>query len=116
VRAQGGEAYVVPNGDISVIRNFSRAPYSSARIKLLVRSEQLGRALDALAGMSDAATAQVTELIEPFQVLSTSDTMGNKVELTIMAHCAYAKAATVKLQLMELIYGRLRQAGVDVVD
>lgn len=116
VRAQSGEAFVVPNGDITVIRNFSRAPYSAARIRLMVKSEHLGRALDALAAMNDAVTIEVAELIEPFQVLSTSDTMGNKVELTIMAHCAFARAATVRLRLMDLIYRRLVEAGVDVVD
>lgn len=116
VRAQSGEAYVVPNGDISIIRNFSRAPYSTARIKLFVKSEHLGRALRMLEDSGAALSAEVSELIEPFQVLSTSDNLGNKVELTIMAHCAYAKAATVKLQLMELIYRRLSEAGVEVVD
>jgi hypothetical protein len=42
--------------------------------------------------------------------------MSNKIELTIMAHCAYARAARVKLQLMDLIYRRLCEAGVEVVD
>ena len=116
VRALSGEAYVVPNGDISVIRNFSRAPYSTARIKLIVKSEHLASALNTLEVMSETVSAQVSELIEPFQVLSTSDTLGNKVELTIMGHCAYAKAATVKLRLMDLIYRRLSEAGVEVVD
>ncbi len=116
VRAQSGEAYVVPNGDISVIRNFSRAPYSSTRIRFFVKSEQLARALDTLDRMREACASELSELIEPFQVLSTSDTMGNKVELTILAHCAYARAAAVKLRLMDLIYRQLREAGVEVVD
>ncbi len=106
----------MPNGDISVIRNFSRAPRSSARIRFQVKSEHLGLALDALEAMRAPAAAELSDLIEPFQVLSTSDTMGNKVELTIMAHCAYAKAATVKLRLMDLVYRRLREAGVEIVD
>jgi small conductance mechanosensitive channel len=116
IRAQSGEAYVVPNGDISVIRNFSRAPYSTARIKLLVRSEHLASALITLDVLSETVKAQVSELIDPFQVLSTSDVLGSKVELTIMGHCAYAKAATVKLRLMDLIYHGLSEAGVEVVD
>ncbi len=116
VRAQSGEAYVVPNGDISVIRNFSRAPYSSARIRVAVKSEHLARSLDALEALSAGVRDHLADLIEPFQVLSTSDTLGNKVELTIMAHCAYARAATVKLRLMDLVYRQLRDAGVDVMD
>lgn len=116
VRAPSGEAYVVPNGDISVIRNFSRAPYSNARICVFVKSEHLSRALVALNALSTTAGDALAELIEPFQVLSTSDTLGNKVELTIMAHCAYAKAASVKLRLMDLVYRQLREAGVEVLD
>lgn len=116
VRALSGEAYVVPNGDISVIRNFSRAPYSSARICVFVKSEHLSQALDGLTALSTRAGDVLSELVEPFQVLSTSDTLGNKVELTIMARCAYAKAASVKLHLMDLVYRQLREAGVEVVD
>ena len=33
VRSPNGELFVVPNGDISVIRNFSRAPFSSTKIR-----------------------------------------------------------------------------------
>jgi small-conductance mechanosensitive channel len=116
VRAQAGEAFVVPNGDIMIIRNFSRAPYSSARIRVSVRTEQLGAAMDSLEAMKLPISNMLSDLIEPFQVLSTSDIMGNKVELTVLAHCAYARAATVKLRLMDLIYRQLREAGVDVVD
>jgi small conductance mechanosensitive channel len=116
VRALSGEANVVPNGDIVVITNYSRAPYSSAKIKIFVKSEQLAAALDALEQMAHETTQELSDVIEPFQVLSTSDYMGNKVELTIMAHCLYAKAATVKLRLMDLVYRRLRAAGVEVLD
>ena len=116
IRSPSGEAHIVPNGDILVITNYSRAPYSSAKIKLFVKSEHLASALDTLEATATAATEELADVIEPFQVLSTSDIMGNKVELTIMAHCLYAKAATVKLRLMDLVYCRLRAAGVEVVD
>jgi hypothetical protein len=33
-----------------------------------------------------------------------------------MAHCLYARAATVKLRLMDLVYRRLSEAGVEVMD
>jgi small conductance mechanosensitive channel len=116
IRSTSGEAHIVPNGDIVVITNYSRAPYSSARIKLFVNSTQLANALDTLEEASRTVMAELPDVIEPFQVLSTSDYMGNKVELTIMAHCLYAKAATVKLRLMDLVYRRLREAAVEVMD
>ncbi len=81
-----------------------------------MKSDHLGHALDTLNEMNQSVAGILPELIEPFQVLSTSDTLGNKAELTIMAHCAYARAATVKLRLMELIYRQLCGACVEVVD
>jgi small conductance mechanosensitive channel len=116
VRATSGEANIVPNGDIIVITNYSRAPYSSAKIKVNVKSGQLASALDTLDRTAQDAREALPDILEPFQVLSTSDTMGNKVELTIMAHCLYARAATVKLRLMDLVYRRLSEAGVEVMD
>jgi small conductance mechanosensitive channel len=116
IRATSGEANIVPNGDIVVITNYSRAPYSSAKIRVSVKSEHLAAALDALEQAGVDAQQLLPDILEPFQVLSTSDTLGNKVELTIMAHCLYAKAATVKLRLMDLVYRRLNAAGVEVMD
>ena len=116
LRATSGESYVVPNGDIVVIRNFSRAPYSSARVNLVINSGELGKAITVLEEMSETAGHWLPELIEPFQVLSTSENMSNKVELTVMAHCSFAKAATIRLRLMDLIYRRLREAGVALLD
>jgi len=116
LRAASGESYVVPNGDIMVIRNFSRAPYSSARVKFIVNSGELGKAIAVLEETSEKASQTLPELIEPFQVLSTSESMGNKVELTVMAHYSFAKAATIRLRLMDLIYRRLREAGVELLD
>jgi small conductance mechanosensitive channel len=116
IRATSGEANIVPNGDIVVITNFSRAAYSSAKIKIAVKSEHLAAALDALEQAGVDAQQALPDILEPFQVLSTSDTLGNKVELTIMAHCLYAKAATVKLRLMDLVYRRLSEAGVEIMD
>jgi len=116
LRAASGESYVVPNGDIMVIRNFSRAPYSSARVKFVVNSAELGKTITVLEETSEKGGQTLPELIEPFQVFSTSESMGNKVELTVMAHCSFAKAATIRLRLMDLIYRRLREAGVELLD
>lgn len=116
IRSTSGEANIVPNGDIVVITNYSRAPFSSAKIKVAVKSAHLAAALDALDQIALDSQQALPDILEPFQVLSTSDTLGNKVELTIMAHCLYAKAATVKLRLMNLVYRRLSEAGVEVMD
>lgn len=116
LRAASGESYVVPNGDIMVIRNYSRAPYSTARVKLVVHSGELAKAVTVLEEMSGTTSHWLPEILEPLQVLSTSENMGNRAELTVMAHCSFAKAAPIRLRLMDLIYRRLREANVELLD
>ena len=48
MRSPNGKLYVVPNGDITFLRNFSRAPFSSTKIRFSVRSSQLVETLDLL--------------------------------------------------------------------
>ena len=76
VRSPNGELFVVPNGDISVIRNFSRAPFSSTKIRFSVRSAQLVETLDMLEGLGEEALGLLPDLTEPWQVISTSETLG----------------------------------------
>lgn len=116
VRAPTGEVYVVPNGDITIIRNFSRAPYSTARLRFCVRSEQLLAARATLEALGQEAAAALPELTEPWQVISTADTLSNKMELTVLAHTPYGKAATLKLAMADLIYRRLHAADIELVD
>lgn len=116
VRAPTGELFTVPNGDIGVIRNFSRAPFSSAKIRLQVQAEQIQPALDALEQMRPEISALLPELVEPWQVFSTSEVMGKKAELTIMLHTSFGKAAPLRLQAFGLIHRRLRAAGIELVD
>lgn len=116
VRSPNGELYVVPNGDIGVIRNFSRAPFSAARIRLRVRSSRLAETLDVLGRLGQNAPAFLPDLIEPWQVISTSEEMGARSEVTVVAHTSFAKAATLRLQMIRLIDQRLTEAGIELLD
>lgn len=116
VRSPTGELYVVPNGDIGVIRNFSRAPYSSIKIRFGVRSEQLAQALALLEPLGETALAALPELTAPWQVLSTAEVMGHRTELTVMAHTSFGKAAGLRLRMFDLIYRNLHGAGIELLD
>ena len=102
VRSPNGELFVVPNGDISVIRNFSRAPFSSTKIRFSVRSARLVETLDLLECLGEEAPGLLPDLTEPWQVISTSETLGAKSEFTVIAHTSFAKAATLRLQNLRL--------------
>ena len=86
VRSPNGELYVVPNGDISVIRNFSRAPFSSTKIRFSVPSGRLTEALDVLERLGQEAPVLLPDLTEPWQVISTVVTLGAKAEVTVIAY------------------------------
>jgi moderate conductance mechanosensitive channel len=116
VRSPNGELYVVPNGEISVIRNFSRAPFSSTKIRFCVPSGRLAETLEILGSLGDEAPALLPDLTEPWQVISTSEAMGAKAELTVIAHTNFAKAANLRLQIFSLINQRLTVAGIELLD
>lgn len=114
VRAPTGELFTVPNGEIGVVRNFTRANLSATKLKLNVPSEELGRALDLLEGLGRESVALLPDLRDPWQVISTTDAMGAYTEITIVANTSFAQAATLKLRMIDLIYGRLRRAGINL--
>ncbi len=116
IRSPNGELYVVPNGDIGVIRNFSRAPFSTTRIRFCVRSSRLAEILDVLGRLGQEAPALLPDLTEPWQVISTSEAMGAKSEITVVAHTSFAKAATLRLQMIRLIDQRFTEAGIELLD
>jgi small-conductance mechanosensitive channel len=112
VRAPTGELFTVPNGEIGVVRNFTRANLSAAKIKLMVPSEALGRALDLLDALGQEAVALLPELREPWQVISTTDAAGPCTEVTVLASSRYGQAAPLRLRLIALIYERLLAEGI----
>lgn len=116
IRSRTGELCVVPNGEISVIRNYTRAPYSIAKIKFTVKTEALARTLALLEPLGQEAVTLLPELSESWQVISTSDVMGPKTELTVTAHTEFAKAAMLKLRMFEVIYRRLGDAGIELAE
>ena len=114
LRAPTDELFTVPNGEIGVVRNFTRANLSAAKIRLNVPSQDLGRALDLLDALGREAVDLLPELKEPWQVISTTEVMGPHTEVTVLANSAFGQAATLRLRLSALIYERLQAAGINL--
>jgi small-conductance mechanosensitive channel len=112
VRAPTGELFTVPNGEIGVVRNFTRANLSVTKIRLEIPTEALGSALDLLDALGHEAVALLPELREPWQIISTADDAGPCTEVTLLVNSSFGQAATLRLRLIALIYGRLRSAGI----
>jgi small conductance mechanosensitive channel len=116
LRAPTGELYVIPNGEIRVVRNFSRGRFSSLKITLKVEASDLGRALPVLQGLGTEAVALLPSLLEPWQVISESGVIGQQTELTLLAKARFGHAAEMRPRLLALAQERLTAAGIALVD
>lgn len=115
VRAPTGEIYVVPNGEVRVVRNFSRGRFSMADVTLKVASADLERTLQTLQALNQEATSQLPNLLEPWRVISPEGIMGETVELTLVAKARFGRAAEMRPNLLSLVQRELAEAGIQLV-
>ena len=116
VRAPSGEEYTLPNGEIRIVRNFSRGKFSVVNISLYVATEDMARSIGILKTLGEEAFNTVSDLVEPWQIMSPSDLTTNKVELKIVARAAFGHGADMKLELINQIQDRLKREGIAIID
>ena len=114
IRARSGEPLIVPNGEIRVIRNFSRANYSEIKVRVNVKSADAHQAVDILEEMATEAVTLLENLLEPWQVLSQDGVMGTTTRLEIVAHAKYGTGAIIRPRLMILVRERLASNGIEL--
>jgi len=116
VRAPSGELFIIPNGEIRVIRNFSRGRFSTTNISLRVHAADLEGALTALDALAVDAVVELPNLIEPWQVINTTGMAGGTIELTLLAKARFGKAAEMRPRLLALVQKRLAEAEIVLLD
>ena len=116
IRAPTGELYIVPNGEIRVVRNFSRGRFSLANVRIKVAASDLGKALLLLEEMAEEAVRLLPNLLEPWQVISETGTIGQQAELTLVARARFGKAAEMRPRLLTLVQERLTEADIAMSD
>jgi small conductance mechanosensitive channel len=116
LRAPSGELLVVPNGEIRIVRNFSRGRFSSATVSLKLNAEDLSRALPILEELSKEAPLLLPNLLEPWQIISESGSIGQQTELTLLVKAKYAMGAEMRPKLLALVHERLNEAGIHLAD
>jgi small conductance mechanosensitive channel len=115
VRATSGELYIVPNGDVRIVRNLSRGTFSVASIKVTVASEDLSKALQVFESVADTAQDQLHDLIERPEFVSEEGAVSSQVQLTLLAKAAYGRGARLRTQLMAWVIDALNEAGVRII-
>ncbi|NUM44958.1 MAG: mechanosensitive ion channel family protein [Anaerolineales bacterium] len=116
MRSPTGELYVIPNGEIRVVRNFSRGRFSIARLRLKIEASQLAEVLSLLETLSRDAVNFLPDLLEPWKVINESGMIGQHAELTLLAHTRFGRAADTQPRLLALVQEHLDEAGITLVD
>ena len=115
LRAPTGALYVVPNGDVRLIRNFSRGRFSMAPITIKLAAADLADAVPLLETLGVEAVDVLPNLLEPWKVISESGTIGHATDLTLLAKARFGKAAEMRPRLLALVQDRLAEAGIELV-
>jgi moderate conductance mechanosensitive channel len=116
VRAPTGEQYTLPNGEIRVVRNFSRGKFSQTVITLFVAPQDINKSLEILKPLGEECFQEMADMVEPWQVISTSNLAATKVELTIITHAVLGKGPDLKFKLIAVIQDRLNQQEIKILD
>ncbi len=115
IRSPSGEPYTVPNGEIRVVRNFSRGRFSSTNVTIHISAVDLGMVIPLLEKLGEEAVNLLPNLLEPWQVISESGELGQQTELTLLAKARFGKASEMRPRLLKLVHERLEEAGIDLV-
>ncbi len=114
IRARSGELFVVPNGEIRVVRNFSRGHFSTADVTISIDSAELTPALNRLEAIKANAMLELPELLEPLKVISESGHINQRVELKLVAKARYGKAADLRPRLLAYVHEQLRDVEIEL--
>jgi len=114
LRAPTGELFVVPNGDVRLIRNFSRGRFSMTNITLKLAGTDLPRALPLLEDIGREAMDILPNLLEPWQVISESGVIGHSTDLTLLAKARFGTAAEMRPRLLALVQDRLHEQEIEL--
>lgn len=116
MRSPTGELYTVPNGDIRLIRNFSRGRYSMIEMTLKLASADLSRALSVLDDLGKETLNSEPDLLEPWQILTESGVLAQTTDLKLLARARWGRGAEMRPHLLALIHQRLAEAGVEMAN
>ena len=112
IRTRAGELIVVPQGEVRILRNYSRGSFTGTHVVVLVAAADLPQALSVLLGLADEAVALLPDLLEPWKVVGHDGQLGAAAELHVHARARYGRGAELRLRIMTLVAERLAAAGV----
>lgn len=112
LRAPTGELLTVPNGQIRVLRNYSRGRFSTADIQINIAAEDLSRTLVLLDELGKEAVHLLPNMLEPWRIISETGEMGQQTTLTLLAKARFGTAAEMRPRLLAVVQERLAEAEI----
>lgn len=113
LRTRTGELIIVPQGDMRMMRNYSRGSFTGIKVMVSVRPQDLPRAMELLQALGEEGPTLLEDLIEPWRVYSREGEMRSAAELVLYARAAYGHGADLRLQIMALIQQQFAAAGIE---
>jgi small conductance mechanosensitive channel len=112
IRTRTGELVVVPQGEIRILRNFSRGSFTGTSVSVMINAADLSAAMAALQALGEEAPSLLSDLIEPWRVISEEGAVRGSANLTVYAKARYGRGAELRLKMLALIQERLAAAGI----
>ena len=112
IRTRAGELIVVPQGEVRILRNYSRGSFTGTHVVVLVAPADLPAALAVLLALAEEAPALLPDLLEPWKVVGHDGQLGAAAEIHLHARARYGRGAELRLRMMTLVAERLAAAGV----
>lgn len=112
IRTRGGELINVPQGEVRILRNYSRGSYTGTDIICRVSAADLAPAMTVLQTLGQEAPSLLPELIDPWTLVARDGTLGSAAEILIHGRARYGHGAGLRLRIMTLVEERLTAAGI----
>jgi small conductance mechanosensitive channel len=114
LRATSGELYIIPNGEVRVVRNFGRGEFSLASVRVTIPSTQLDKSMAMLETLAPTLPNLIPELIEPPRILSEAGILGERVELIVFAKAHFSQGVEARRKLLRIVQEALSKANIDI--
>lgn len=112
LRTRGGELIVVPQGEVRILRNYSRGRFTGTVVSVHVAAADLPAAMAVLLALAEEAPTLLPDLLEPWKIIAQDGELGASAELLLHAKAQYGRGAELRLRIMTLVAERLAAAGV----
>jgi small conductance mechanosensitive channel len=109
IRGEAGELWIVPNGDVRTIRNYTRGSFSPANIRLTVPSIRLD---ETLAVLAEIIADPGPDVIAPPEIISEEGEIGETTMLMLKVKARHGSGPLVRRQLLARLQIALTEHGI----